>query len=127
MRRQLLFLPLLPLLLVGCAEQNEKIVRTWAAPTGEWQGLELRAIDLWGGWGPNRGLAEQYLEVRCTDQPLLLMRRRYWPGSDWSGKVVWDAASVTYQHGTRNPNIQNLTFRAEDMRQSLPCLKANTP
>lgn len=111
--------------MVSCAKQNEKIVRTWAAPTGEWRGLELRAIDLWGGWGPNSRLAEPYLEVRCTDQPLLLMRRSYWPGPDWSGKVVWNAAGVTYRHGTRNPNIQNLTFSAADMRQSLSCLKAN--
>ncbi|MHA0035763.1 hypothetical protein [Deinococcus sp. PESE-13] len=117
--------PLPPLLLVSCAEQNEKIVRTWAAPTGEWRGLELRAIDLWGGQGLNSRLAEPYLEVRCTDQPLLPMRRSYWLGPEWLGQVVWNEAGVTYRHGTRNPNIQNLTFSAADMRQSLSCLKAN--
>ncbi|MDO4245628.1 MAG: hypothetical protein Q4C89_06370 [Deinococcus sp.] len=114
----------LVLLLTGCAGQDEKIVRTWAAPPGQWTGLEVRAIDLWGGWGPNRGLAEQYLEVRCAEQPSLPIRRTYWPGPDWSGQVVWNAAGVTYQHGTSHPNIHNLNFRAEDLLQSLPCLKA---
>ena len=129
MRKRLLFLPLLPLLLASCAGQDEKIIRTWAAPAGEWRGLELRAIDLWGGWGPNRGLAEQYLEVRCADQPLLLMRRSYWPGPgpEWMGQVVWNEAGVTYGRSTKNPDIEELTFRAEDLRQSLSCLKANLP
>lgn len=64
--------------------------------------------------------------MRCAEQPNLLIRRRYWPGPDWLGQVLWNSDGVTYRHGTANPNISNLVFRAGDLRQSLPCLKANS-
>lgn len=109
-------------LLTGC-QQSEKIQQVWSAPVGRWSGLEVRAVDRWGSWGPNHRLAGQFLEVRCTDQPqTMLIRRSYWPGPEWSGKVVWDLTGITYQPGTRNPHIQPLTFWAKDMAQSLGCL-----
>lgn len=111
------------LLLSSCGQQNIRVQQVWVAPTGLWQGLELRATDEWGGWGPNRRLGGQFLEVRCRSQPdTMSMRRSYWPGSEWSGKVIWNEMGVTYIPKTNHPNIQNLTFRAADMAQSLLCL-----
>lgn len=112
------------LIFSGCAIRPEmRQVARWSAPAGTWAGLELVALEGWDGIGPNRRMASQFLELRCAAQPSnLAMRRPYWPGPDWSGQVLWESTGVTYQHGTRNPRIHELTFQAKDIRQLLPCL-----
>lgn len=107
------------LVLTGCAD--DRVEARWRPPPGVLPGLELVGIDRWGGDGPNRRLAQQYLELRCHKDPDRLVRKSYWPGPEWSGNVSWMPGAITYHHRTHNPSIQNLTFGPEDVARLGRC------
>ncbi|MBB5235703.1 hypothetical protein [Deinococcus budaensis] len=83
------------IVLTGCAD--DRVEARWRPPPGVLPGLELVGIDRWGGDGINAGVAEQFLELRCTQHPSWRIRKAYWPGPEWRGTVTWDAEGVTYQ------------------------------
>ena len=94
----LLGLLVLPLgLLLGLASSGSHTVHRWDGPPGTvWAGTELRAVDMTSG---REGMVSgSLLELRCRHLPLLRTRTGdYWPGVEWRGQSVWDAAKVTYQ------------------------------
>lgn len=55
------------LVVTGCTD--DRVAARWTPPPGVLPGVERVGIDRWGGAGPNRGLAEQYLELRCKRDP----------------------------------------------------------
>ncbi|GBF07325.1 hypothetical protein DAERI_130155 [Deinococcus aerius] len=113
------------LLLTGC--NDDRMEAHWPAPrgilNGQYAGMEMVGIDRWGGYGVNGRVAEQFIELRCIQQPRRRIRRAYWPGPEWAGTVEWGQAGVTYRlpRGWRSPDLHPFTFSPADVARLREC------